>query len=43
MNFNQMDVKYVNMCIFDCFNTVLTCMIEFSVFGVDIGALIGLQ
>lgn len=34
---NQIDVIYVNLCLFNYFNTTLTRIIEFRAFGVDWG------
>lgn len=37
MVLNQINVIYVNMCIFECYNTILTCTIEFYAFEIDWG------
>lgn len=34
---NQIDVKYVNISLIECFNILLTCMNKFCVFGIDYG------
>lgn len=33
----QIDVIYINLCLSECFNNVLTCMIKFHVFRIDWG------
>lgn len=37
MILNQIDVIYVSLYIFECFTTILTCMIEFRLFKINWG------
>lgn len=37
---NKIDVIYVNLCLMECFNIVLICMIEFCSFGIEWGRMV---